>query len=98
MFSRAAGGGASSVCASAIYNSGNHDAIELETFISELERLLGVRRSGIRAAATGDVPVDLRVDRETRRGHWVRAVDVVACRARQFVQWYREYYGEGESA
>ncbi|HEV2040429.1 MAG TPA: NAD-dependent epimerase/dehydratase family protein, partial [Casimicrobiaceae bacterium] len=34
---------ASNAAPSAIYNIGNHDAIELETFISELERLLGVR-------------------------------------------------------
>ena len=48
----------------AIYNIGNHEAVELEAFIAMLERLLG--RPAIKEYVPmqpGDVAGDLRVDR-----------------------------------
>ena len=60
----------------AIYNIGNHAAVELESFIGELERLLGrPRDEGIPAAAAGRRAGDLRVGRSTRRGNGLRADD-----------------------
>ena len=53
----------------AIYNIGNHEAVELETFIATLERLLGrAGDQGIRADAAGRRAGDLRVDRPAGRG------------------------------
>ena len=52
----------------AIYNIGNHEAVELETFIATLERLLGrPAEQGLPADAAGRRAGDLRVDRPAAR-------------------------------
>ena len=77
----------------AIYNIGNHEAVELDTFIATLERLLG--KAAIRdpqPMQPGDVPATYAsIDR-------LRALTGFAPRTslaeglERFVRWYREYH------
>ena len=77
----------------AVYNIGNHEAVELETFIATLERLLG--RSAIREYAPmqpGDVPATYAsIDRLAAVTGFVPRTPLAEGLAR-FVAWYREYY------
>ncbi|MDQ6917039.1 MAG: NAD-dependent epimerase/dehydratase family protein [Pseudomonadota bacterium] len=83
---------------SAIYNIGNHTAVEIETFIGELERLLGVRAiREYEPMQPGDVPATFAsIERLVAATGFAptTALDVGLAR---FVQWYREYYGPGKS-
>jgi UDP-glucuronate 4-epimerase len=85
-----AGGGAPY----AIYNIGNHDAVELTAFIATLERLLG--RSAIREYAPmqpGDVPATYAaIDRLAALTGFAPRTSLEDGLAR-FVAWYRGYYG-----
>jgi len=78
----------------AIYNIGNHEAIELETFIATLERLLA--RTAIREyqpMQPGDVPATFAaIDRLRARTGFAPRTPLVEGLAR-FVDWYRGYYG-----
>jgi len=78
----------------AVYNIGNHEAVELETFIATLERLLG--RSAIREYAPmqpGDVPATYAaIDRLAAVTGFAPHTPLAEGLAR-FVAWYREYYG-----
>jgi UDP-glucuronate 4-epimerase len=89
----------SNVAPSAIYNIGNHTAVELETFIGELERLLGVRAiREYEPLQPGDVPATFAsIERLAAATGFAPSTPLSVGLAR-FVQWYREYYGEGESA
>ena len=77
----------------AIYNIGNHEAVELDTFIATLERLLGkVAIRDPQPMQPGDVPATYAsIDR-------LRALTGFAPRTplaeglERFVRWYREYY------
>ena len=77
----------------AIYNIGNHEAVELETFIATLERLLGRQATrDPQPMQPGDVPVTYAsIDR-------LRALTGFAPRTplaeglSRFVRWYRDYY------
>jgi len=84
---------------SAIYNIGNHTAVELETFISELERLMGVRAiREYEPLQPGDVPATFAsVERLAAATGFSPSIPLSVGLAR-FVQWYREYYGDKESA
>ena len=77
----------------AIYNLGNHEAIELETFIATLERLLG--RTAIREYAPmqpGDVPATCAsIDRIAALTGFAPRTPLALGLAR-LVAWYREYY------
>jgi UDP-glucuronate 4-epimerase len=77
----------------AVYNIGNHEAVELETFIATLERLLG--RSAIRQYAPmqpGDVPATYAsIDRLAAVTGFAPHTPLDEGLAR-FVAWYREYY------
>jgi UDP-glucuronate 4-epimerase len=88
----------SNVAPSAIYNIGNHTAVELETFISELERLLGVRAiREYEPLQPGDVPATFAsIERLAAATGFAPSTPLHVGLA-SFVQWYREYYGEGES-
>jgi UDP-glucuronate 4-epimerase len=79
---------------SAIYNIGNHTAVELETFIGELERLLGVRAiRQYEPIQPGDVPVTFAsIDRLVAATGFAPSTPLSDGLAR-FVEWYREYYG-----
>ena len=77
----------------AIYNIGNHEAVELDAFIATLERLLGkVAIRDLQPMQPGDVPATYAsIDR-------LRALTGFAPRTplaeglERFVRWYREYY------
>jgi UDP-glucuronate 4-epimerase len=77
----------------AIYNIGNHEAVELETFIATLARLLG--RPAIKDYAPmqpGDVPATCAsIDRLAALTGFVPATPLADGLAR-FVAWYRDYY------
>jgi UDP-glucuronate 4-epimerase len=85
--------GASSA-AYAVYNIGNHEAVELEAFIATLERLLG--RTAIRTYAPmqpGDVPATYAAtDRLAAVTGFAPRTSLADGLAR-FVAWYRDYYG-----
>jgi UDP-glucuronate 4-epimerase len=76
-----------------IYNIGNHEAVELESFIATLERLLG--RTAIRDNAPmqpGDVAATYAtIDRLTALTGFAPQTPLADGLAR-FVAWYREYY------
>jgi UDP-glucuronate 4-epimerase len=78
----------------AVYNIGNHEAVELETFIATLERLLG--RPAIREYAPmqpGDVPATYAaIDRLAAVTGFAPHTPLAEGLAR-FVAWYGEYYG-----
>ena len=78
----------------AVYNIGNHEAVELETFIATLERLLG--KTAIRDYAPmqpGEVPVTYAaIDRLSALTGFAPHTSLADGLAR-FVAWYREYYG-----
>jgi UDP-glucuronate 4-epimerase len=77
----------------AIYNIGNHDAIELESFIGELERLLGRRAvKEYLPMQAGDVPATFAsIDRLAAATGFAPTTPIAEGLAR-FVAWYREYY------
>jgi UDP-glucuronate 4-epimerase len=78
----------------AIYNIGNHTAIELETFIAELERLLGVRAvREYEPMQPGDVPATYAsIDRLAAATGFAPSTPLHVGLG-HFVQWYREYHG-----
>jgi len=98
VLSRPPAAATSGVAPSAIYNIGNHTAVELETFISELERLLGVRAiREYEPMQPGDVPATFAsIERLAAATGFAPSTPLHVGLA-SFVQWYREYYGEGES-
>jgi UDP-glucuronate 4-epimerase len=77
----------------AVYNIGNHEAVELDTFIAMLERLLG--RTAIREYVPmqpGDVPATFAaIDRLAALTGFAPRTSLADGLAR-FVAWYREYY------
>jgi UDP-glucuronate 4-epimerase len=77
----------------AIYNIGNHEAVELETFITTLERLLG--RDAIRdyqPMQAGDVPATYAsIDRLRAATGFAPRTPLAEGLAR-FVEWYRAYH------
>jgi UDP-glucuronate 4-epimerase len=83
-----------SVAPHAIYNIGNHQAVDLETFIGELERLLG--RAAIKEylpLQPGDVPETYAsIDKLAALTGFSPSTPLATGLAR-FVAWYRDYYG-----
>ena len=78
----------------AIYNIGHHDAVELETFIALLERLLGRRAiRNPRPMQPGDVPATYAsIDRLRQAIGFVPKTSLAEGLGR-FVAWYRDYHG-----
>ena len=77
----------------AIYNIGNHEAVELETFIATLERLLG--RAAIRdyqPMQAGDVPATYASIDRLRAATGFAPQTPLADGLTRFVDWYRGYY------
>ncbi|MBE7523938.1 MAG: NAD-dependent epimerase [Burkholderiales bacterium] len=78
----------------AIYNIGNHEAVELETFIATLERLLD--RQAIRdpqPMQSGDVPATFAsIERLAALTGFAPRTPLAEGLAR-FVRWYRDYTG-----
>ena len=78
----------------AIYNIGNHEAVELESFIATLERLLG--RQAIRDyrdMQPGDVPATYASIDRLRAATGFAPRTPLADGLARFVAWYRDYYG-----
>lgn len=89
----------SSAAPSAIYNIGNHTAVELETFISELERLLGVRAiREYEPLQPGDVPATFASIERLAAAIGFAPSTPLHVGLASFVQWYRQYYVAGESS
>jgi UDP-glucuronate 4-epimerase len=83
----------------AIYNIGNHTAIELESFIGELERLLGKR--AIREylpLQPGDVPATFAAIDRLAAATGFAPTTPLATGLQRFVTWYLDYYREGGPA
>jgi UDP-glucuronate 4-epimerase len=78
----------------AIYNIGNNTAVGLETFIAELERLLGRRAvKQYLPLQRGDVRATYAsIDRLAAATGFAPTTALADGLAR-FVAWYREYYG-----
>ena len=82
-----------------IFNIGNHDAVELETFIATLERLLG--RPAIREylpLQPGDVPATYASIDRIAAATGFRPTTSLAVGLERFVAWYRDYRGGAERA
>jgi len=78
----------------AIYNIGNHRAVELTEFVDTLERLLGRRAiREMREMQPGDVPATYAsIDRLHAAVEFAPHTALTDGLAR-FVAWYRDYYG-----
>jgi len=79
----------------AIYNIGNNEAVELETFIVTLEQLLG--RKAIRdyqPMQAGDVPATYASIDRLRAATGFAPRTPLAAGLAKFVEWYRDYYGQ----
>jgi len=79
----------------AIYNIGNNEAVELETFIVTLEQLLG--RKAIRdyqPMQAGDVPATYASIDRLRAATGFAPRTPLAEGLAKFVEWYRDYYGQ----
>ena len=77
----------------ALYNIGNHEAVELESFIGTLERLLG--RAAIRQyqpMQPGDVPATYASIDRLRAATGFAPHTPLAEGLAHFVAWYRAYY------
>ena len=78
----------------AIYNIGNHQAVDLEAFIAEMERLLG--RKAIKRylpLQSGDVQETYASIERLAAATGFAPVTPLAVGLARFVAWYREYYG-----
>ena len=86
--------GGAGIAPFAVYNIGNHEAVELETFIAVLERLLG--RAAVKVYAPmqpGDIPATFAAtDRLAAVTGFAPRTPLAEGLAR-FVAWYREYHG-----
>ena len=77
----------------AIYNIGNHEAVELEAFIAELERLLG--RKAIKQylpLQPGDVPETYASIERLAAATGFAPATPLAVGLGRFVDWYTRYY------
>ena len=83
----------------AIYNIGNHTAIDLESFIGELERLLGKR--AVREylpPQPGDVPATFAAIDRIATATGFAPTTTLAEGLKRFVAWYLDYYRADGSA
>lgn len=82
----------------AIYNIGNHAAVDLDTFITTLERLLGRRAvRNDRPMQPGDVPVTYASIERLQRATGFAPHTPLADGLARFVAWYRDYRQREES-
>ncbi|MGH8799186.1 MAG: SDR family NAD(P)-dependent oxidoreductase [Casimicrobiaceae bacterium] len=83
----------------AIYNIGNHTAIDIESFVGELERLLG--KPAIREylpAQPGDVPATFAAIDRLAAATGFAPTTPLAVGLQRFVDWYLDYYRAGGGA
>src|SRR5204863_9009438 len=82
---------------SVIYNIGNHTAVELETFISELERLLRVRAiREYEPMQPGDVVATYASIERLAAATGFSPSTPLQVGLANFVEWYRDYYIRSE--
>ena len=80
----------------AIYNIGNHEAVELSEFIATLERLLGrSAKRDLQPMQPGDVPATYASIDALRALTGFAPRTPLAEGLARFVAWYREWHGEG---
>jgi UDP-glucuronate 4-epimerase len=99
VLARAPEGGEAGAAPYAIYNIGNHTAIDLESFIGELERLLGKR--AIREylpPQPGDVPATFAALDRLAAATGFAPTTPLAEGLQRFVAWYLDYYRTDGSA
>ena len=78
----------------AIYNIGNNEAVELETFIATLEQLLGKKAiRDYQPMQAGDVPATYASIDRLRAATGFAPRTPLALGLSRFVDWYRNYYG-----
>ena len=78
----------------AIYNIGNHEAVELDAFIATLERLLGkVAIRDPQPMQPGDVPATYASIDRLRAATGFTPRTSLADGLERFVRWYRAYHG-----
>ena len=83
----------------AIYNIGNSRAVKLETFIGELERLLGRRAiKEYLPLQPGDVPATFASIARLAAATGFAPTTPLSEGLARFVAWYRDYYGSGTRA
>jgi UDP-glucuronate 4-epimerase len=76
-----------------VYNIGNHDAVELETFIATLERLLGrAAKRELLPMQPGDVEATYASIDALRAATGFAPHTPLAEGLARFVEWYRAYY------
>jgi len=82
-----------------IYNIGNHQPLELMSYIETLEKALG-RRAELRLLPMqpGDVPATFADTAALREAVGFAPATPVAVGVERFVHWYRGYYGERGAA
>jgi UDP-glucuronate 4-epimerase len=86
-----------SAAPSVIYNIGNHTAVELETFIGELERLLGVRAiREYEPMQPGDVVGTYASIERLAAATGFSPSTPLQVGLANFVEWYRDYYIRSE--
>src|SRR5208282_2610323 len=79
----------------AIYNIGNHEAVQLEAFIGELERLLGRRAiKHYLPLQQGDVPATFASIARLVAATGFAPTTPLAEGLARFVTWYRAYYDD----
>jgi UDP-glucuronate 4-epimerase len=79
-----------------IYNIGNNRPVELGHFIETLEQLLGKKAiKNMLPMQPGDVPATCADIDDLARDAGFRPSTPIETGLRRFVEWYREYYGEG---
>ena len=77
----------------AIYNIGNHEAVELEAFIATLERLLGrTAKRDLQPMQPGDVPATYASIERLRALTGFAPRTPLAEGLARFVAWYRDYH------
>jgi UDP-glucuronate 4-epimerase len=83
----------------AIYNIGNNQAVKLELFIAELERILGRRAiKEYLPLQQGDVPATFASIARLAAATGFTPATPLSEGLSRFVAWYREYYGSGSAA
>ncbi|GAB4439935.1 MAG: NAD-dependent epimerase [Rhodocyclaceae bacterium] len=82
-----------------IYNIGNHQPLELMSYIETLERALGRRaQKRLLPMQPGDVPATYADTTALSEAVGFAPATPVAVGVARFVEWYRGYYGSGRPA
>lgn len=79
-----------------IYNIGNNQPVKLMRYIEVLEESLGCNaKLDLLPMQAGDVPATLADVSDLERDVGFRPATTVETGVRRFVEWYRQYYGDG---